>query len=81
MSDPIRPEFEPLRDIIPILVSSKFDEDPIENERASWEKPFSHYYVMGNILDAQGHLVKLDLRDNTHTYTVLSTFADCDVMM
>ena len=31
-----------------VLVICKFDEDPIKNERASLEKPFSHYKSMGN---------------------------------
>ena len=30
------------------LVTSKFDEDPIKNERASLETPFSHYKSMGS---------------------------------
>ena len=38
-----------------VLVTSKFDEDPIKNERASLETPFSHY-VYGKFLDAQGQL-------------------------
>ena len=43
MTDPIRPEFELVWDFMPVLVTSKFDEDPIKNERASLETPFSHY--------------------------------------
>ena len=35
---------------MPVLVTSKFDEDPIKNEHASLETP------MGNVLDAQMHL-------------------------
>ena len=31
-----------------VLVTSKFDEDPIKNERASLRTPFSHYKFMGN---------------------------------
>ena len=31
-----------------VLVTSQFDEDPIKNERASLEIPFSHYKSMGN---------------------------------
>ena len=31
-----------------VLVTSKFDEDPIENERASLETPFTDYKSMGN---------------------------------
>ena len=54
VTDPIRPEFELVRDFMPVLVTSKFDEDPIKNERASLETPFSHYKSMGNFSDAQG---------------------------
>ena len=28
---------------MPVLVTSKFDKDPIKNEQASLETPFSHY--------------------------------------
>ena len=38
------------------MVSRKFDEDPIKNEQASLETPFSHYMSMGNVLDTQEHL-------------------------
>ena len=31
-----------------VLVTSKVDEDPIKNERASLETPFSHFKSMGN---------------------------------
>ena len=41
---------------MPILFASKFDEDPIETERVSLERPFSHYKSMGIFLDAQWHL-------------------------
>ena len=33
---------------MPVLVTSNFDDDSIKNERASMEKPFSHYNSMGN---------------------------------
>ena len=47
MTDQIRPEFELVRDFMPVLVTSKIDEDPIKNERASLETSFSHYKFMG----------------------------------
>ena len=56
VTDPIRPEFEHVQDFMPVLVTSKFDEDLIKNERASLETPFSHCKSMGNFLDTQGHL-------------------------
>ena len=37
MTDLIQPEFELVRDFMPVLVTSKFDEDPIKNERSSLE--------------------------------------------
>ena len=41
---------------MPVLVTNKFDDDSIKNERASRETPFSHYKPMGNVFDAQGQL-------------------------
>ena len=35
--------FELVWDFMPVLVIRKFDEDPIKNERASLETPFSHF--------------------------------------
>ena len=40
-----------------VLLTSKFDEDPIKKKRASLKTPFSHYKSMGNFSDAQGHLI------------------------
>ena len=53
MNGPIWPEIEFFYGLMPVLVTSKFDEDPIKNERASLETPFSHYKYMG-CLDTQG---------------------------
>ena len=39
---------------MPVLVTSNFDDDLIENKRASLETAFSHFKSMGNFLDAQG---------------------------
>ena len=33
---------------MPVLVTSNFDDDWIENEKASMETAFSHYKSMGN---------------------------------
>ena len=41
---------------MPVLVTSNFDDDSIENEQASIETAFSHCKSMGNSLDAQGQL-------------------------
>ena len=41
---------------MPVLVTSNFDDDSIENERASMETAFSHYKSMEIFLDAQGQL-------------------------
>ena len=41
---------------MPLLVTSKFDDDLIKNERAGMETAFSHYKSMGNFLDTQGQL-------------------------
>ena len=52
----IRPKIELDRALMPVLVTSNFDDDSIKNEQASMETPFSHYKSMGNFLDAQGQL-------------------------
>ena len=52
MSGLIWPKFKCNRALMPVLVTSNFDDDSIKNERASMETPFSHY----NILDVQGQL-------------------------
>ena len=39
---------------MPVLVTSNFDDDSIENERACMETAFSYFKSMGNFLDAQG---------------------------
>ena len=41
---------------MPVQVTSNFDDDSINNERASMETAFSHYKSMGIFLDAQGQL-------------------------
>ena len=41
---------------MPVLVTSNFDDDSTENERASMETAFSHYKSMEKFLDAQGQL-------------------------
>ena len=43
---------------MPALISSNFDDDSIKNERASMETAFSHYKSIGNLLDAQGQLLR-----------------------
>ena len=56
MSGLIRPKIDLVRAFMPVLVTSNFDDDSIENERASMETPFSHYKTMGFFLDTQGQL-------------------------
>ena len=48
------PKIELVRAFMPVLVTSNFDDDSIENEWASMETPFSHYKSMGNFLDLKG---------------------------
>ena len=52
----IQPKIELDRALMPVLVTSNFDDDSIKNERASMETPFSHDKSMGNFLDTQGQL-------------------------
>ena len=47
MSDRIRPKIKLDRAFMPVLVTSNFDDDSIQNERASMEIQFSHYKSMG----------------------------------
>ena len=41
---------------MPVLVTSNFDDDSIENEQASMETAFSRYKSMESFLEAQGQL-------------------------
>ena len=41
---------------MPVMVTSNFDDDLIENERACMETPFFHYKSMGIFLETQGQL-------------------------
>ena len=43
MSGLIRPKIELDGALMPVLVTSNFDDDSIKNKRASMETPFSHY--------------------------------------
>ena len=47
MSGLIWPKFKLDRVLMPVLVTSNFDDDSIKNERASMETPFSHHKSMG----------------------------------
>ena len=49
----IRPEFEPVWDLMPVLVTCKFGKDHIKNEHTSVETSFSHYR---NFVSAQGRI-------------------------
>ena len=48
VTDSIQQIFELVWDFMAVLVTSKFDEDPIKNEWACLDTPFSHYKSMGN---------------------------------
>ena len=47
VTDPIWHEFELARDFMPVLITSKFGEDPIKNEQASLETTFYPLLVYG----------------------------------
>ena len=79
MADPIRPKFEPVRELISVLLISKFDDDIVKNKWASLETQFSHYKSMGHLLDAQGHLtpsgvVRSGQTSNSFDILCLSSF-------
>ena len=61
MSSLIWPKIKLVRAFMPVLETSKFDDDSIKNERASTETAFTHYKSMGNFLDAQGQLTPLSV--------------------
>ena len=46
VTGPIRPEFKLVPDFIPVLVTSKFDEDPIKNERATYVAWGHHFPII-----------------------------------
>ena len=69
----IRPKIELDRVFMPVLVTSNFNDDSIKTERASIEKPFSHYKSLGNFLDAQGQLTPLS--DLAKIRTCLRSYA------
>ena len=43
------PNFEPVRDVMDVLVTCKYEEDPIKNEGARVVTTFPHYNPMGAI--------------------------------
>ena len=51
---PIWPNFELVRDVMNVLVTCKYEEDPIKNEGARVVTTFSHYIPMGAI-GCHGH--------------------------
>ena len=53
VSSLIQPEIKLIQALMPVLITSNFDDYLIKNERASMETAFSHYKSMGNSLDAQ----------------------------
>ena len=50
------PKIKLVRAFMPVLVTSNFDDDSIENEQASMETAFSYYKSMEISLDVQGQL-------------------------
>ena len=45
-----QPKFELIRDVMPVLVTSKFDKDPIKDDWENAETPFYPLYINGNFL-------------------------------
>ena len=58
MTDPIWQELELVQDFMPVLVTSKFGEDPIKYAQASLGTPSSHYMSMGNFSDTESEVVE-----------------------
>ena len=40
---PIRPKFEPLRALMHVIVTCKYEKEPIKNSRKKWRHCFSHH--------------------------------------
>ena len=45
----IWPNFELVRDVMDVLVTCKYEEDPIKNKALEWTQHFPHYDPMGAI--------------------------------
>ena len=54
MSGLFWPKFKLDGALMPVRITSNFDDDSIKNERASMETSFSHYKSMGVFFDVQG---------------------------
>ena len=54
MSGLIWPKIELDQALMPVLLTSNFDDDSIKNERASMETAFSHYKSMGHFETLKG---------------------------
>ena len=52
---PILPNFELVRDIMDVLITCKYEEDPIKNEDARWTQHFPHYNSMV-AMETSGHI-------------------------
>ena len=46
---PIWPNFELVRDVMDVLVTCKYEEDPIKMKALEWTQHFPHYNPMGAI--------------------------------
>ena len=50
VKSPIQPKFELIRCLMPVLVTCKFDTDPIKDDWENAETPFFLLYVNGSFL-------------------------------
>ena len=55
-SSPIWPNFKLIQALMYVIVTCKYEIDPIKNSREKVATPFSHYKSMGIFSDAQGQL-------------------------
>ena len=47
VKSPTWSKFELIRDFMPVLITCKFDKDPIKVTEKTWTQHFSHYMSMG----------------------------------
>ena len=50
VKSPTRSKFEPIQDFMPVLITSKFDKDPIKGDWENAETAFFSLYVNGSFL-------------------------------
>ena len=77
----IRPEYKLVWDLMPVLVTCKFDKDPIKNEHASMDTSFPHYSlweIFPVLKGAQHWMIQSGWMNWTEILPVLDTCKFCE---